>query len=229
MKGQIKILYVEDEEALAKIVKETLENRGYYVTWVADGAGVEPLLQNFVPDICILDIMLPYKDGYSISHIIRKNFPKIPIIFLSAKVMTEDVLKGFKSGGNDYVKKPFSLEELLVRIENLLQLSRTRHTEDKEGIIALGKYSFNEKRGELILGDLVQKLSNREGQLLHYLYSHRLHAIDRRKLLKDLWGDDNLFNSRNLDVYILKLRQFLKEDDRIQIVTLKGTGYRFVC
>lgn len=229
MKHQVKILYIEDEEALAKIVKETLEIRGYHVTWISDGMGVEPLLQNFVPDIFILDIMLPYKDGYTIGQIIRNIFPNTPIIFLSAKSMTEDVLKGFKSGGNDYIKKPFSLEELLIRIENLLHLFRTRYKEDQEGIITLGKYIFNEKRSELILEKFVQKLSNREGQLLHYLYTRRMQPIERRKLLKDLWGDDNLFNSRNLDVYILKLRQFLKEDNSIQIVTLKGTGYRFVC
>lgn len=229
MSEPIKILYVEDEEFLAKIVIESLERKGYEVYWAADGQAGLALVDQIIPQICILDIMLPFLDGFSLGKLIRKKLPETPIIFLTAKSQIEDVLNGFQSGGNDYIKKPFSLEELMARINNLLYFSIPKHQSGKEELIVIGDYFFNESRLELSYGQKVQKLTYREGQILKYLYDHREKPINRRTLLKELWGDDNQFNSRNLDVYILKLRQFFKEDNTVQIVTLKGEGYRFVC
>lgn len=228
MNESIKILYVEDEEFLAKIVKETLESRGYQVMWVEDGASGSKMIENFIPDLCILDVMLPNLDGFSLGKIIRSKYPLMPIIFLTAKNQTEDVLKGFKSGGNDYIKKPFSLEELMARMENLLTMAK-QSSPIRDDTVTIGRYTFNEKRGELTLDDQVFKLTHREAQVLKYLFTRRHELINRRKLLRDLWGDDNQFNSRNLDVYVTKLRQYLREDHTIQILTLKGEGYRFVC
>ena len=223
----IKILYVEDEVFLAKIVKESLESRGYEVKWIEDGNNAIAAFQSEVPDICILDVMLPHKDGFTIGKEIRNTKEDVPIIYLTAKDQTDDVIKGFTSGGNDYIKKPFSMEELIVRIDNLLHLAKNekQHQADE---MHLGQFVFNPLRMELLNGEAVQKLSHRENELLKILALHKNIPIERKRILKDIWGDDSFFNSRNLDVYITRLRKYLKEDEQIQINTLKGVGYQFV-
>ena len=225
-----KILYVEDEPYLGKIVKESLESRGFEVRMEADGLAALPAYRAFQPHICVLDVMLPKKDGFSIGQDIRALDAHIPIIYLTAKNQTEDVLKGFRSGGNDYLRKPFSLEELIARIHNLLQLAqgqpRTSSTASPDEF-PIGRYTFNLIRYELRLGDQVQKLSHREAELLRILAEHCNQTVQRRDILKRVWGDDSFFNSRNLDVYIKKLRDYLREDDSVEIITLKGVGYHF--
>jgi DNA-binding response OmpR family regulator len=224
------ILYAEDELFLGKIVKESLESRGFDVHMESDGAKVVPAFSKLQPDICVLDVMLPNKDGFALAGEIRKINASIPILFLTAKVQTEDVLKGFSQGGNDYIRKPFSMEELIVRINNLLQLrggNGLTKSNDPDNI-QLGTLSFNLPRQVLSGGLEERKLSYRETELLKYLYENRNNIIDRRDLLKALWGNDNFFNSRNLDVYITKLRGFLKDDPKLEILTIKGVGYRFV-
>ncbi len=228
----IKVLYVEDEPFLGKIVKESLESRAYEVHMVADGALVMPALERFQPDICVLDVMLPHRDGYSLAAEIRRNRPDLPILFLTAKDQTDDVLKGFAAGGNDYVRKPFSMEELIARINNLLALvnrqpSPTRRPD--EGI-AIGQYVFFPLKYELRYGpdDSARKLSAREADLLKILVDHQNFTVSRKDILLQVWGDDHFFNSRNLDVYITKLREFLRRDPAIQIITIKGVGYHFV-
>lgn len=227
-----KILYVEDEPFLGKIVKESLESRDYIVNMIADGLCALPAFEQFQPDVCILDVMLPNKDGFAISKEIRAQNAGIPILFLTAKNQTEDLLKGFSVGGNDYIKKPFSMEELIVRVENLLALTGKegilKNNPNKQGEIPVGNYTFFPKRYELTFQDTIQKLSHREAQLLGIFVEKRNQTIDRRDILKKVWGDDSFFNSRNLDVYIRKLRKYLKEDETVKIITLKGVGYCFV-
>ena len=155
----------------------------------------------------------------------------MPIIFLTAKTQTEDVLKGFKSGGNDYIRKPFSMEELIIRVQNLLDLVNKQDKSTKKAssdVYELGKYTFDSRKYELLFEEHTQKLSHREAELLKILASNQNYPVERKHILKTIWGDDSFFNSRNLDVYITKLRSYLKGDPAVQIITLKGIGYQFI-
>jgi DNA-binding response OmpR family regulator len=223
----VKVLYVEDEQFLGKIVSESLMSRGYEVISECDGDRVVEVFKSSGADICVLDIMLPNKDGFSIASDIRKFNASIPIIFLTAKTQTEDVVKGFSSGGNDYIRKPFSVEELIVRMQNLLQRNNVSASGTQE-VLIMGAYTFLLNRQELKHEQDLRKLSYRESELLKLLFDRRNQIIDRRDILNLLWGNDSFFNSRNLDVYITKLRSYLKQDDTLQIITIKGIGYRFV-
>jgi DNA-binding response OmpR family regulator len=197
----IKVLYVEDELFLGKIVKETLELRGFEVIMESDGADVIRSFEKNNPDICV---------------------------FLTAKTQTDDVVHGFKIGGNDYIRKPFSMEELIVRIENALRLKKDEPFTIIGDLVPLGKYQFHINKQVLAIANEEKKLSYRESELLKYLYQHRDQVIDRRDLLNHIWGNDSFFNSRNLDVYITKIRGYLKEDSSLEIITIKGVGYRFI-
>lgn len=221
-----KVLYVEDELFLGKIVSDTLQSHGYDVVLEDDGGRALEQFIHAKPDICILDIMLPNKDGFTIADEIREKDTKVPIIFLSAKSQTSDVVNGFKLGANDYIRKPFSMEELIVRIENALK-NRIAPTEDLEDV-RIGQYIFNSKRQTLNHPDEQRKLSYRESELLRLLYENKDKIVERSDILTLLWGSDSFFNSRNLDVYITKLRNYLKHDPSIEIITIKGIGYRFV-
>jgi len=223
-----KVLYVEDELFLGKIVKESLESRGFEVMMESDGANATALFKKSKPDICVLDVMLPNKDGFTIADEIRELDEKVPIIFLTAKTQTEDVVKGFTMGGNDYIRKPFSMEELIVRIQNALRNNSGGSQKISGDNITIGKYSFQINRQVLSSGKEDRKLSFRESELLKVLYENREKIIDRKDILNLLWGNDSFFNSRNLDVYITKLRSYLKEDPALEIITIKGIGYRFV-
>lgn len=228
--SKTRVLYVEDETFLGKIVKESLESRGFDVVMEDDGANVLKVFKQINPDICVLDVMLPNKDGFTVAEEIRDLNEEVPIIFLTAKTQTDDLVKGFSSGGNDYIRKPFSMEELIVRIENALRYKR-----EGAGIAAttgdemkLGKYVFHQIRQTLCVDGTERKLSFRENELLKLLLKNRDKIIDRKDILNLLWGNDSFFNSRNLDVYITKLRGYLKEDESLEIITIKGIGYRFV-
>jgi DNA-binding response OmpR family regulator len=223
-----KILYVEDEPFLGQIVKESLESRMYEVHMVEDGKDAVQIFSQVQPDICVLDVMLPSKDGYTIGKEIRMLNPVIPIIFVTAKIQTEDLLKGFESGGNDYLRKPFSMEELIVRINNLLSITQNKDNNTGKEILKIGAFDFNTQRFELRRGEQVRKLSHREAELLNILYQNKNRTTQRKDILMKLWGDDSFFNSRNLDVYITKLRDYLREDSSIEIITIKGVGYNFV-
>jgi DNA-binding response OmpR family regulator len=224
----IKVLYVEDELFLGKIVRESLESRGFEVVMESDGAKVMEQFKKTKPDICVLDVMLPNKDGFTIADEIRIINEEVPIIFLTAKTQTEDVVKGFSLGGNDYIRKPFSMEELIVRMQNLLRIKKEDSQKISGGSATIGKYHFQLNRQLLSKGKEEKKLSFRESELLKILYENRDKIIDRKDILNLLWGNDSFFNSRNLDVYITKLRSYLKEDPSLEIITIKGVGYRFV-
>ena len=223
---QPKVLYVEDEIFLAKIVSETLQDRGYDVVQVNDGALAVSAFTREQPDICVLDVMLPNKDGFAIADEIRDKDTSVPIIFLTAKSHVNDVVNGFKLGGNDYIRKPFSIEELIVRMENVLRQSPGISTSAEE--VTIGKYQFLIRRQVLSCSGEEKKLSYRESELLKLLYENRDKIVERKEILTLLWGSDSFFNSRNLDVYITKLRNYLKNDPTIEIITIKGIGYRFV-
>jgi len=224
----IKVLYVEDEVFLGKIVKETLETRGFEVVMESDGADVVRVFEDEQPDICVLDVMLPNKSGFEIAEEIRKLNDDVPVIFLTAKTQTDDVVHGFRIGGNDYIRKPFSMEELIVRIEHALRVKKETAVALTGDAIPLGSYQFHLNKQVLASGSSERKLSYRESELLKYLFQNRDNVIDRRELLNHIWGNDSFFNSRNLDVYITKIRGYLKEDTSIEIITIKGVGYRFV-
>ena len=223
--SKAKVLYVEDEIFLAKIVAETLESKGFQVSTVNDGGEALQKFNEVQPDVCVLDIMLPNKDGFTIADEIREKNTDVPIIFLSAKSATQDVVAGFKIGANDYIRKPFSMEELIVRIENVLRNKQETVIEEE---FPIGHYQFNIRRQTLNHPNEQRKLSYRESELLKVLYHNKDQIVERRDILNLLWGSDSFFNSRNLDVYITKLRNYLKLDPAIEIITIKGIGYRFV-
>lgn len=226
----IHIFYVEDEPFLAKIVKETLESNDYLVTLVADGDRALGRFDPEVHDICVLDIMLPNKNGFDIAKDIRRIHHEIPIIFLTAKDQTKDILKGFDVGGNDYIKKPFSIEELIVRIENLLRITgnSTANNNPKDSIRIGQKFLFKPILMELQHEHTKRTLSHRESQILELLCKNTTQPAQRKNILMQVWGDDSFSNSRNLDVYITKLRSYFKSDPTIKILTLKGVGYQFL-
>ncbi len=221
------ILYVEDEPFLARIVQESLESRGFTVHLAKDGEQALVLYNRVNPRICILDVMLPRKDGFSLARDIRKKDPGIPIIFLTAKTQTADILEGFESGGNDYLRKPFSMEELIVRIHNLLHIISGMKVSDKpiQDKVELGKYGFFPGRYELHGPDGIRKLSQRETRLITLLSNGTNNPVLRKNILLDIWGDDSFQNSRNLDVYITRIREYFSGDPGIQIITIKGVGY----
>lgn len=221
-------MYIEDELSLGRIVHATLEKQGYDVTWESNGANVMGHFDEKMPDVCVLDIMLPGIDGYSLCRTIRGIYPFLPVIFLTARTSTGDLVKGFEAGGTDYIKKPFSIEELIARIENQVRLARGVRNEGEIPVnISLGKYSVDFVRYELTTPSGSKKLSNREMQVLRMLYANRNSIISRKDLLMTVWGDDSYFNSRNLDVYMRKLRNYF-DDETVRIVTLKGNGYLFI-
>lgn len=187
------------------------------------------IFKQTAPDVCVLDVMLPNKDGFTIAGEIREINATVPIIFLTAKTQTDDLVKGFSIGGNDYIRKPFSMEELIVRIENALRFKEQgARTANGKDTLQIGRYSFHIARQMLSGSNEERKLSFRESELLKLLFENRDKIIDRKDILNLLWGNDSFFNSRNLDVYITKLRSYLKEDDLLEIITIKGIGYRFV-
>lgn len=224
------ILVIEDEFTLGEIIKESLESRGFAVDLSVSGK--DGLRHYFLkkPDLIILDVMLPDTDGFDVARQIRQTDKETPIIFLTAKSLPQNVVEGFESGGNDYLKKPFSLEELIVRIKVLLSRDRLLLNEEEQtGVIEIGQYQFLCDRQLLNFKAESRKLSSKEAELLKLLYSSRNHVIERKTILLKLWNDDHIFNSRSLDVYITKLRKNLSKDPHLQIINYRGIGYKFVC
>jgi len=210
---------------------ESLQSRGFDVTLVSDGNEVIDAYNALKPDLCVLDVMLPHRDGFSLGAEIREKSPGLPIIYLTAKTQTGDLLKGFQSGGNDYIKKPFSMEELIVRMENLLKFASAQspsHSAPDDGIVRFGEFGFHTQKYELHHPEKERSLSHREAQLLNIFLQNQNQAVQRKDILLEVWGDDSFFNSRNLDVYIARLRDYLKPDPNVRIITLKGVGYHFL-
>ncbi len=227
MNNSIHILLAEDEPALGQIIKESLETRDFKVSLCTNGQEAWDGYQTLNPDILVLDVMMPKKDGFTLAKEIRTQDSSIPILFLTAKSQTQDVVEGFNIGGNDYLKKPFSMEELIVRIKNLLDRAQLIK---QETAIPIGRFSFNATRQELSLEENEpQKLTHRESQLLFYLCANRNAVLDRSFILKKLWGNDDFFNARSMDVFISNLRKKLKADKNVQIINVRGFGYKLIC
>ncbi|MCL4165629.1 UNVERIFIED_CONTAM: hypothetical protein GTU68_034576 [Idotea baltica] len=231
MSETIKILFAEDEPILAKIVGEGLESHGFKVQHASDGQLAMSAFKKNRPDICVFDIMMPELDGLSLARMVRELDQNIPILFLTAKNTSADVVEGFDSGGNDYLRKPFSMQELVARIENLLRLTKNKSVNESPIInssVQIGQFEYNSSNQNLSSHNSNETLSYREHELLMKLILSNKEIVIRKEILIDIWGDDSLFHSRNLDVYIRKLRTRFEDDDKIQIITLKGVGYRFV-
>ncbi|MBG7630052.1 MAG: response regulator transcription factor [Bacteroidetes bacterium] len=224
MSNPIKILLAEDEPSLGQIIKESLETRNFEVLLCEDGEAAYSTFISEKPLLLVLDVMMPKKDGFTLAKEIRKEDSNIPIIFLTAKSQTEDVVKGFNLGGNDYLKKPFSMEELIVRINALLKRNITPISDE----ISIGKFTFNLKKQTLKFNNVSEKLTHREANLLYYLIKNKNQVLERSFILNKLWGDDDFFNARSMDVFITKLRKKLKSDASIQIINVRGYGYKLI-
>ncbi|WP_298737164.1 response regulator transcription factor [uncultured Chitinophaga sp.] len=227
-----RILLIEDEQQLGQIVKDSLEMRGFDMLYAADGKEGLRLYQQARPDVVVLDIMMPNMDGFTVTTEIRKQDKVTPIIFLTAKSQTADVVKGFEMGGNDYLKKPFSMDELIVRIKALLKRSNEQPAPppgaDNENVVMIGQYAFNYIKQTLTRNNNTAFLSHREAEILRRLYDSKNQVMERKAVLLDLWGDDSFFNARSMDVFITKIRRYLKEDPRVQIVNIRGVGYKLI-
>ena len=223
-----KVLLAEDDENLGSLLKEYLQAKEYDTNWLTDGEKAFKSFEKNKYDICILDIMMPHKDGFTLAREIRLIDPEIPVIFLTAKSMKEDVLEGFSIGADDYMTKPFSMEELLFRIEAILRRTRGGGTKNKQTEFEIGTYFFNANKQLLVHGGKDQKLTTKESELLKLLCCNANNVLERNYALKTIWFDDNYFNARSMDVYITKLRKYLKEDSSVEILNIHGKGYKLI-
>lgn len=220
-----RILLVEDDVNLGSLLKEYLNAKDFMTTLEADGEKGFRAFKKDHYDLCILDIMLPLKDGFTLAKEIRIQNPEIPIIFLTAKSMKTDILEGFRAGADDYMTKPFSMEELLLRIEAVLRrTSRSEHSES----FRLGKYAFDANKQLLVCTDKTINLTTKESDLLKMLCQHPNQVLERNYALKAIWKDDNYFNARSMDVYITKIRKHLSDEPAIQIINVHGKGYKLL-
>ncbi len=224
--ANFKILYTEDDETLAFLTKDNLEQNDYTITHCNDGQIALETFKNNTFDICILDIMMPKIDGFELATAIRKSNSDIPIIFLSAKTLKEDRIKGLKLGADDYLVKPFSIEELLLKIEIFLKRSQKNNFEEKS-FYTVGKYLFDSKNYVIFNENEKIKLTERESELLKLFLDNKNVVLKREEILKSLWGDDDYFMGRSLDVFISRLRKILVNENGISIENLHGIGFRF--
>jgi DNA-binding response OmpR family regulator len=221
----ITLLYVEDELSLGKITSDTLKKNGFNVIWAKDGYEALEFLSNNKIDICVIDVMLPKLDGFKLVMEIRKNNKLLPVLFLTARVLTEDVLKGFEIGGNDYLKKPFSIEELIFRIKELVKRNNISNISN---IYQIGRYVFNYTKMEIYLDDQKIGLTHRENEIIKRLYVNVNDVVNRSEILQELWGDDSYYNGRSLDVFMTKIRKYFSADPSILIKNIRGVGYKLI-
>ncbi len=225
MTNSKKILLVEDDPSLGFVIKDNLSIKGFDVTLCKDGEEGENTFHNQSFDLCILDVMLPKKDGFTIAKSIRQKDKRVPILFLTAKSMMEDKLAGFQTGADDYITKPFSLDELICRIEVFLRRSQTKET-GSNNVYSVGGFSFDPSNLTLKNHTSEKTLTQKEAEVLKLLYQNRDRVLKREEILKEVWGDDDYFMGRSMDVFISKLRKYLKDDPSIQIVNYHGVGFR---
>ncbi len=225
---KIKILLAEDDENLGMLLREYLIVKSYDADWFING---EKAYKSFIKthyDLCILDVMMPVKDGYTLAKEIRLTNAEIPIIFLTAKSLKEDIIEGFKAGADDYICKPFSMEELLFRVEAVIRRTRKDAAGIHQSEYKIGDYVFSPNTQLLRYGNTEHKLTTKESDLLKLLCANKNMILDRNFALKTIWVDDNYFNARSMDVYIAKLRKYLKEDPRVQIINVHGKGFKLI-
>jgi two-component system, OmpR family, response regulator len=223
-----KILLAEDDENLGTLLREYLNVKGFDADWFING---EKAYKSFVKnryDLCILDVMMPVKDGYTLAREIRQTNAEMPIIFLTAKSLKEDIIEGFKAGADDYISKPFSMEELIFRVEAVIRRTRKESATAVQSEYRIGSYQFFPHTQLLKFGSMEHKLTTKESELLKLLCVNKNSILDRNFALKTIWVDDNYFNARSMDVYIAKLRKYLKEDPHVQILNVHGKGFKLI-
>ncbi len=227
MEEKVRILLCEDDENLGMLLREYLQAKGFAADLYPDGdQGYRAFIKGKY-DLCVLDVMMPEKDGFQVAQEIRNVNSEVPIIFLSARAMKEDIFSGFKIGADDYLTKPFSMEELVFRIEAILR--RVRGKRDKDiTMFRLGNFTFDTQKQTLMIGDKSTKLTTKESELLTLLCNHANEILERNYALKTIWIDDNYFNARSMDVYITKLRKLLREDPSIESINIHGKGYKLI-
>ncbi len=224
-----KILLVEDDPNLGSLLKEYLEAKGYSTVLAINGKQGYDVFSKDKFGICILDVMMPIKDGFTLAKEIRAIDSTIPIVFLTAKSMKEDAIEGFTVGGDDYITKPFSMEELLMRIKAILRRTDNKTAKNSEQTeFKLGKYKFDYKHQTLDIKGIQQKLTTKEAELLRLLCMNANEVLDRNFALKSIWHDDNYFNGRSMDVYIAKLRKYLREDPSVELLNVHGKGFKLL-
>lgn len=218
-----KILLVEDDPSLGFVIKDGLAHKEYEVTLCVDGEEGQEKFNNQSFDLCILDVMLPKRDGFSLAKNIRDKNKQVPILFITAKILLEDKILGFESGGDDYIVKPFSMEELVYRIEVFLRRTNGHYDETK---FKIGSYEFDCNRMTLAINNKLKTLTQKEAEVLKLLCINRDRVTKREDILKSIWGDDDYFMGRSMDVFISRLRKYLSHDKAIQIVNYHGVGFR---
>jgi DNA-binding response OmpR family regulator len=226
VKTKIKILLVEDDTNLGFIVSDQLKSDGYAVTLCTDGLEAFKRFNEEKFHLCIFDVMMPKKDGFSLARDVRKINHEVPILFLTAKSMTEDKVEGFKAGGDDYLTKPFSIEEFQLRISALLRRVNIIVEEKEETILQLGTYQFDTLNFRLIHSKFEKTLTKKEAHILKLLYRFKNQVVNRDTVLDAVWGQNDYFVGRSLDVFITKLRKYLKEDESIHIANIHGIGFK---
>jgi len=226
MEKQFKVLLVEDDHNFGAVLKSYLEIHHYSVTWIDDGINAIPEFNKEKFDISILDVMLPNIDGFEIAKQMRNTDQDIPLIFLTAKSLKSDILKGFKIGADDYITKPFDSEVLLCKINAILKRNKIPKNQISKDVFRIGKYNFNYILRAIYLNNQKTKISPKEAELLKLLCLHTDDILPREKALKSIWGEDNYFTTRSMDVFITKLRKYFKEDNSIEIINIHGSGYR---
>jgi DNA-binding response OmpR family regulator len=227
--NKLNILLAEDDPNLGQLLKNYLNARDYETTLVTDGAQAMKIFRKEKFNICLLDVMMPELDGFALARGIREIDPLIPVIFLTAKNLKQDVIEGFKSGADDYLTKPFSMEELIYRIEAILRRSSKRPSESAAESYSIGRFTFDVAKQLLTWQDQSRKLTTKESELLELLCRHRNEVLERNFALKSIWIDDNYFNARSMDVYITKLRKYLSKDENVEILNIHGKGYKLLC
>lgn len=227
---KIKVLLVEDEQTLAMIIKDTLEGQGFLIHTAADGEEGLRLFFDLHPDVLVADVMMPRMDGFEMVRRIRQTDRRTPVLFLTARSAVNDVVEGFELGANDYLKKPFGMQELIVRIKALMgrACTYTPSAESEQILYEIGRYQLDTRRQLLLHEGTELELSHREAEILRRLCQNRNCVVNMRDILLDLWGDDSFFNQRSLHVFITKLRHKLAKDEHIRIINVRGVGYKLI-
>ncbi|MCX6287114.1 MAG: response regulator transcription factor [Bacteroidetes bacterium] len=227
-KGTVNVLLAEDDRNLGNILKNYLDAKGYNTTLCVNGQEAVEVFGKKEIDFVILDIMMPVKDGFAAAKEIRGMSKKVPVLFLTAKALQEDKLKGFEAGADDYITKPFSMEELLMRMHAILRRTDEGGKSMNENVFIIGNYNFDFNRQVLSIQDKDLKLTSKEAGLLRLLCMNMNEVLDRSVALTQIWNDDSYFNARSMDVYIVKLRKYLKEDPSVELINVHGVGFKLV-
>ncbi|HEU4497331.1 MAG TPA: response regulator transcription factor [Flavobacterium sp.] len=223
------ILLAEDDFDYASVLKQYLEFSGFSVTWAKDGKEALKIFSGAQPDICVFDVMMPHMDGFTLAENIIENHPETPFIFLTAKSMKEDKIKGLKLGADDYVVKPFEVEELILRIRNILKRTVRTSFSSKPEVqrFAIGAYIFDGENFVLSHEKVTHRLTEKEARLIQFLYANKNRLVRREDILKEIWGNDDFFSGRSMDVFISRLRKYFIEDPEISIPSVRGLGFQF--